>query len=237
MLYIVATPLGNLDDISIRQAKTLVNSEIILAEDTRSAFKLLEAIKTKFNYKVIDNQKIISFYKEKEYQESFEIIKDLEAGKTISLISESGTPLISDPGEILLKEVIKRKIQFTIVPGSTALITALLHSGFPAQSFMFLGFAPKEDKTLKKLIVKIQRISEIEPNTSFIFYLSKYRYNNTLNVFNDMVPDAEICICREMTKKFEEIIRGKPKNLMNLKLKGELTVVLTFVTSKSVKTR
>ena len=226
MLYIVATPIGNLDDLSIRQAKTLADSEIILAEDTRSAFKLLEAIKKRFDFKIRDNQIVRSFYKEVEYKKSFDVIKDLENGKIVSLISESGMPVISDPGSILLKEVIKLNIKFTVIPGPSAVISALILSGFNTGNFMFLGFLPKKNNELRKLIKKIQKISEVTPSNIFVAYLSMYRYIDSLKIMDELIPDADICICREMTKKFEEVIRGKPKELMSKKFKGELTLVL-----------
>src|SRR3989339_862609 len=124
MLYIVSTPIGNLDDLSLRQAKTLATSDIILAEDTRFAFTLLDAIKKRFMLSVTCS-KIWSYYKEKEFEKLPEIINLLEQGKNISLISQAGTPLISDPGYLLVKTAVKRDIQITVIPGPSALITAL----------------------------------------------------------------------------------------------------------------
>jgi len=226
MLYIVATPLGNLDDLSVRQAKTLVSSDIILAEDTRSAYKLLKAIVDRFGFKSTEKQIVRSFYREKEYTKTFEAIKDLEQGKTISLISESGMPLISDPGEQLVKEVIKRKLKFTVIPGATAFTIALIHSGFSTKKFMYLGFLPKKQSELKTLINKLMKINKIVEEATFVTYVSIHRLNDTLKIMDQLIPDADICICREMTKKFEEIIRGKPKELMDKKYKGEITLVL-----------
>ena len=227
MLYIVATPIGNLEDISLRQAKTIADSDILLSEDTRSAQKIIIAIKEKFGLITKKNLHIQSFYKENEFQITYKILKELGAGKDIVLISESGLPLISDPGGFLVKEVIKRNIQFTVIPGPTALTTALVHSGFNSKNFMFIGFLPKKNTGIRKLINNFKDINKIRKDLTIIFYESIHRINNTLKIFDELIPDSNICICREMTKKFEEIIRGKPKDLMNRKYKGEITVVLS----------
>jgi len=226
MLYIVATPIGNLDDLSIRQAKTLTSSDIILAEDTRSAHVILDACSSRFNLKAKDNVKIISYYKEKEFEKLPEVIDALKEGKIVSLTTDSGLPLISDPGYLLVKTVIKTNLPFTVIPGATAITTALVHSGFNPKNFMFLGFLPKKTSEILRLIDRSKKINEILPETVFIFYESPNRINNTLKIFSETLPNSEVCICRELTKKFEEIIRSKPIDLLNTKFKGELTLVL-----------
>ncbi|MFH0979565.1 MAG: 16S rRNA (cytidine(1402)-2'-O)-methyltransferase [Candidatus Roizmanbacteria bacterium] len=235
MLYIVSTPIGNLDDLSIRQAKTLINSDIILAEDTRSARILLDAIKSRFKDLTsrIYSLNIVSYYKEKEFEKLPEVIEWLEQGKNISLISESGSPLISDPGYLLVKTCIKEKIPFTVIPGSTAIISSLILSGFNPKEFMFLGFLPKKETEKNKFINKLKSIKEIFPEMIFVFYESPQRINETLQCFTSPAGRQEtlkwnpdIVICREMTKKFEETTRGKAAELMNKQYKGEITVVL-----------
>ncbi|MEK7109754.1 MAG: SAM-dependent methyltransferase, partial [Patescibacteria group bacterium] len=129
MLNIVSTPIGNLDDLSIRQAKTLATSDIILSEDTRSAQTLLEAIKKRFTLTVTCST-VWSYYKEKEFQKLPEIIDLLKEGKNISLISEAGTPLVSDPGYLLVKSCTQRNLPITVIPGPSAVTTALVYSGF-----------------------------------------------------------------------------------------------------------
>ena len=228
MLYIVATPIGNLDDLSIRQAKTIINCEILLAEDTRSAHKIISAIKEKFGLTSKNNQQIQSFYKENEFDLTYKALKDLEQNKDISLISESGLPLISDPGGFLVNELIKRNIKFTVIPGLTALATALVYSGFNSKNVMFIGFLPKKNTDIKKTIKNLIEINKIRKDLTIVFYESIHRINNTLKIFDELIPEANVCICREMTKKFEEILRGKPKELMNKKYKGEITLVLKF---------
>jgi len=228
MLYIVATPIGNLDDLSLRQAKTIVDSDILLAEDTRSAFILLKAINQRFGLITKKNLFVQSFYKENEFQVSYKILKELEQDKNIVLISESGLPLISDPGEFLVNELIKRNIRFTVIPGPTALTTALVYSGFNLKNVLFMGFMPKKNNDIRKIINNLIEINKNRKDLTIVFYESTHRINNTLKIFDELIPEANVCICREMTKKFEEILRGKPKDLMNRKYKGELTVVIKF---------
>jgi 16S rRNA (cytidine1402-2'-O)-methyltransferase len=229
MLYIVATPIGNLDDLSIRQAKTLASSDIILAEDTRSAKILLNACIKNFKFQ-ISNFKLISYYKEKEFEKLPEILELLRQGKNISLISESGTPLISDPGYLLVKACIKERLLFTVIPGPSAITTALVYSGFEVFSknggVMFLGFFPKKQAQLFQLINRLKQIKNILPEIVFVFYESPMRINETLQCFKTLKWDVKIVICREMTKKFEEIIRGPVDELIKRNYKGELTVVI-----------
>jgi len=228
MFYIVGTPIGNLQDLSTRQAKILSKADYILAEDTRTTAKLLIYIKNTQKYNINPDQQIISFYKDKEYEKSFKTINLLKQNKNICLVSESGMPLISDPGHFLLNQVIKNNITYSIIPGPTALITALISSGFVFKSFTFLEYLPKKESEIKKIINKIININKNLRNNIYIFYESPNRIENTLKILNELIPTSEICICREMTKKFEEIIRGKPKDLINRKYKGEITIVLSI---------
>ncbi|HLL61398.1 MAG TPA: SAM-dependent methyltransferase, partial [Candidatus Nitrosocosmicus sp.] len=156
MLHIVGTPIGNLDDLSYRQAQTLGLADIILTEDTRSATAVLNKIPDLFGISLSPNQKLIPYYKEKEFEKLPQIIGWLEEDKNIALISESGLPLISDPGLLLIKTVIKKNIPYTVIPGPTAVTTSLLYSGFDPQNFMFLGFLPKKRNEICKIIEKIK---------------------------------------------------------------------------------
>ena len=233
MLYIVATPIGNLDDLSIRQAKILASSEVILAEDTRSAKTLLDAIKVRFPQLLFTNYQlpvVWSYYKEKEFEKLPEIIDLLKLDKNISLISEAGTPLISDPGYLLVKTCIQRNIPITVIPGPSAITTALIYSGFdpnpPAGGHMFLGFFPKKQSQLFQLINRLKQIKTIFPDMVFVFYESPLRIKETLRCIDTSKFGVEIVICREMTKKFEEIIRGPIEELIKRDYKGEITVVI-----------
>ncbi len=226
MLYLVATPIGNLNDLSYRQAQTLSFVDYILAEDTRSAKILLKKITELFNFPVNPNQTLISYYREKEFEKLPEVIKLLENNKNVALISESGMPLISDPGELLLKEVIKRRLPSTVVPGPNAALTALVHSGFNTNKFMFLGFMPKKESETFKVIAKLKKHSELDKELVYVFYESPNRIKKTLELLNQNTPNAEVVVARELTKKFEEILRGKPKNLVSKKYKGEIIILI-----------
>jgi 16S rRNA (cytidine1402-2'-O)-methyltransferase len=229
MLNIVSTPIGNLDDLSIRQAKTLMSSDIILAEDTRSAKTLLDAVKERFPRLPITEDRlpaVWSYYLEKEFQKLPEIIDLLKTGKNISLISEAGTPLVSDPGYLLVKSCIQRNLPITVIPGPSAITTALVYSGFNPQEHMFLGFFPKKESQVTLLIEKLRKIKVIFPDMVFVFYESPLRINNTLRCIDTSKFNVDVVICREMTKKFEEIIRGPINEMINREYKGEITVVI-----------
>lgn len=230
MLNIVATPIGNLDDLSLRQVRTLLSSDIILAEDTRSAKILLDAIKDRFpqltvNYQSISAE-IISYYKEKEFEKLPVIIDRLMEDKKVSLISESGMPLVCDPGYLLVKACIKKRIPYTVIPGPSAVTNAIVMSGFDPSQFSFLGFIPKKASDKIKLFKKILSIKDVLPKMSFIFYDSPKRINDTLLCLKTLNWNADVVICREISKKFEEVIRGKPSELIKRQYKGEITFVV-----------
>ena len=170
MFYIVGTPIGNLKDLSLRQAETIAISDYLLCEDTRTVNNLILTIKNKFKLDINKNQKIESFYKEKEYEKSFKIIKLLEQNKAVSLVSESGMQGISDPGYFLLQNIIKNNIPYSVIPGPTALITGLINSGIKFNNFLFIGFLPKKEKEIIKLINNLNKANKIFPKTAFIFY-------------------------------------------------------------------
>ncbi|MDO8497703.1 MAG: 16S rRNA (cytidine(1402)-2'-O)-methyltransferase [bacterium] len=226
MLYIVGTPIGNLDDMSIRQAKTLSQAEIILAEDTRSTSFLIEKIKEKFNYSINPNQKIISYYKEKEFEKLPEILEWLEDGRNIALSSEAGMPLISDPGFLLISTCVKRNIPFTVIPGPSAVTTAVVYSGFNPKQYMFLGFLPKKESELIKLIGKIKEVKKLFPDSIFVAFDSPMRINESLKLLQEHYIEGQVVVARELTKKFEEITREKIKELEEREYKGEITLVL-----------
>jgi len=227
MLYIVATPIGNLEDLSIRQAKLISSADILLSEDTRSSGLLLLQIEKLFNYKQNPKLRHVSYYKETEFQKLPMVLSELESGKQVVLISSAGMPIISDPGSLLVKQVIKKSIPYTIIPGPTAYTTALVHSGFETGTHMFVGFFPKKTSELAKLLKQFTTIKSINPETVFIAYESPNRINKTLETISTYLPNTDLVICRELTKKFEEIIRGKAKDLMQRPFKGELVILLS----------
>ncbi|MDP4011211.1 MAG: 16S rRNA (cytidine(1402)-2'-O)-methyltransferase [Candidatus Roizmanbacteria bacterium] len=230
MLNIVATPIGNLYDMSFRQAKTLVASDMILAEDTRTAVNLIvrakEMMKLDPSYELKKNPKVESYYKDVEMQKLPLVMKWLERENNVSLISEAGMPLISDPGYLLVKACIQKGFEFTVIPGPSAVTTALLYAGFKTDSFMFIGFLPKKELKLKKLIASLILIQKELPNVVFVAFESPMRIHDTLTIFDETLPNHQIVITRELTKKFEETLRGKAHELQEKEIKGEITLVI-----------
>jgi 16S rRNA (cytidine1402-2'-O)-methyltransferase len=222
----VGTPIGNLDDLSYRQAKTIAESAILLTEDTRSTGFLLQRIQQMFQITITENQRLISYYKEKEFEKLPEILDLIEEDHQIALISQAGMPLISDPGYLLVKTLSDRNIPFTVIPGPTAWSTALVYSGFNPGMSTFMGFLPKKTGEKTKVIKKMQSIKTIEKDMNFVCYESPERIHDTLQSLIDTWPTAKVCVARELTKKFEEIRRGSPSELLQYSYKGEITIVI-----------
>jgi 16S rRNA (cytidine1402-2'-O)-methyltransferase len=219
-LYIVSTPIGNLNDITLRSLDILKNSDIILCEDTRRSLKLLNH----FNIK----KKLISYHKFNEKKELNKIIKYLKEGKILSLISDAGTPTLSDPGSLLIKECIDKKINIFSIPGASSITASMSISGFD-DKFIFFGFLPKKEKELEKVIAKLK--NEI---FSLVFFIPAIKINFYLNFFKIHFADRDIVIARELTKLHETIYRDKISNIdyFQSSLKGELTVVISQKNNK-----
>ena len=214
-LYLVPTPIGNLGDITYRAVEVLKNSHYILCEDTRISKNLLD----KFDIK----SKLISNHKFNEVKNLSKIINLLKENNLISLISDAGTPGISDPGAILVNECLKEKINVIPLPGSSAVTTAMSASGF-SEKYLFYGFFPEKEKMIKE---NLNILSEL--NFSLIFFVSPKKINKIIPYIKDYFKDRKILICREISKFYEEFIRSSVKelNLFNKELKGELTIVLS----------
>lgn len=230
MFYIVATPIGNLEDLSIRQAKTIMEADILLTEDTRTTGILLEQIKELFVFERNQNQQLISYHKNNEF-EKLPLVLDLietHPQYSIALVSESGLPLVSDPGLLLVKQLVKQNIPFTVIPGPSAGLTALVASGFNPQPHMFIGFLPKKTNDKAKVFKQLETITGIYKEISFICYESPSRINETIELLAQHHPQSHLCVCRELTKKFEEICRGNPKDLLAKNWKGEIVLIIQF---------
>lgn len=216
MLYIVSTPIGNLQDITFRAIETLKNVELIAAEDTRRTKILL-------NHYEIKDKKMISYNDHNKKKRIPYLIEILKSGKEIALVSDAGTPGISDPGYNLINEAIDNEIAVIPIPGPSASISALVTSGLPTDSFSFHGFLSKKEKK------KIDAFNSINNQTA-IFYESPHRINKTLELLNKIIPDAKVCLAREITKKFEEFIRGTPSEIISKikdrTIKGEIVLVI-----------
>ena len=214
-LYIVSTPIGNLDDITLRAIKVLKNSDIVLCEDTRHSLKLLNHLKIK--------KRLISYHKFNEKKKIKEIIKHLNEGKTLSLISDAGTPSISDPGSILVNECINNNIKIFPIPGPSAVATAISISGF-SDKFLFYGFFPEKKDRLSS---ELKKLSELD--NSLVFFVSPKKINKIIPEIKKNFIGREIVFCREITKMFEEFIRKNVNelDLFEKELKGEFTVVIS----------
>ena len=214
-LYLVPTPIGNLGDITYRAIEILKKSDLILCEDTRVSIKLLE----KFDIK----SKLFSNHKFNEKKNLPKIIDNLKNGQIISLISDAGTPGISDPGAILIKECVKEKINITPLPGPSAVNTSLSVSGF-SEKYFFYGFFPSK---LKDIQNDLRSLSNL--NSCIIFFISSKKFNKAIPKIKENFSDRMILICREMTKYYEEYLRYKVEDLKTFdeNLKGELTIVLS----------
>ena len=214
-LYIVSTPIGNLDDITLRALKVLKNSDIILCEDTRRSIKLLN------HYKI--NKKLISYHKFNEKKQLTNIIGHFKQGKILSLISDAGTPLLSDPGRLLVNKCLKNGINITPIPGVSSITSALSISGFKDQ-FLFYGFLPKTENELEKVFSKLSQYDYTQ-----IFFVPSKKINFYIKSFKKFYTDRKIVIAKEITKIHEAFIRGEINELKMFKnpVKGELTVVIS----------
>ena len=226
MLYLVATPIGNLADITFRAIEILKNCDYILCEDTRHSRVLLKHYEIKTPLK--------SFHKFNEASKEDAIIQDLKAEKNIALISDAGTPGISDPGQRLVQRCVLENIQVVAIPGPCAAIAALSCSGLRTDRFQFLGFLPKQKKTLQQALQEIL----FYPGTT-ICYESPLRLPHALEILKKLAPHGHVAVARELTKKFEEIIRGKPDDLLNYftahPLKGEIVLLIEGIENKDEK--
>jgi 16S rRNA (cytidine1402-2'-O)-methyltransferase len=216
-LYIVATPIGNLEDLTFRALRILKEVAVIACEDTRQTLKLLN----KYNLK----KKLISYYQPKENQKIPLIINILKEGKDVALVSDSGTPGISDPGFRLIREAIREGIKIIPIPGASALTVALSASGLPTHRFLFIGFPPPKKEATKKLLLSLKN-----EEATLVFYLPSRKIINFLNLIEETFGNRQAVIAREMTKVYEEFLRGEvhelAKKLEKKHLKGEVTLLV-----------
>ena len=216
-LYIIPTPIGNLKDITLRSIELLNQVDLILAEDTRVSKKLLSHFKI--------NTKLISYHQFNEHKELDKIIGKLKLGNNIALISDAGTPSISDPGFLLVRECLKNKISVETLPGPTALIPALVNSGLASERFVFEGFLPVK----KGRLTRLKKL--LDEERTMIFYESPHRIIKTLTSFIEFFStERSVSVSREITKLYEETQRGSLKEMLEYftqkKIKGEFVIVL-----------
>ena len=215
-LFICPTPIGNLEDISERVLKTLASVDVIYCEDTRRTKKLTD------NFSITTPLK--SYFVGNEVTKVSEIEETLSKGMNVALISDAGTPLISDPGNVLIQKLIQKNYNIVSIPGPSSVLTALTVSGFELDEFQFLGFVPKAGKEKEEFIIKL-----LNSKMPSVCFTSPKRLLKDLDYFEKEGLDSEIVICRELTKKFETIYRGtlsSLKNQISENLKGEITIVI-----------
>ncbi|OQA92526.1 MAG: Ribosomal RNA small subunit methyltransferase I [Elusimicrobia bacterium ADurb.Bin231] len=219
-LYIVATPIGNLEDITFRAVNILKSVDLIACEDTRHSRVLLS------KYEI--SKPLTSYHSYNKTEKLSYLIKELNNGKNIAVISEAGTPGISDPGFLLVKKAIEEDIQVVPVPGPSAVISALCCSGLPTDDFIFLGFLPRKKGKIKRVIE-----NAASHGKTVVFYESPYRLKKTIEIVKDLFDkNSEIVIARELTKRFEEFIRGNLNNISDMlpeKILGEITILINPV--------
>ncbi|NWF52172.1 MAG: 16S rRNA (cytidine(1402)-2'-O)-methyltransferase [Nitrospirae bacterium] len=217
ILYIVSTPIGNLEDITLRALKILKEVDVIAAEDTRHSLKLLN------HYGI--SKPLISYWGEKEKIKSEEILEKLQTGQSVALVSDAGTPGISDPGAVLIRKAIERGFPVVSIPGASAIIAALSIAGLPTEEFTFLGFLPTKRNQRKNLLQEIS----LERRT-IVFYESPHRLLETLYNMKEILSERKLALIKEISKIHEEVLRGSVSEILeklkNTKIAGEYVIVL-----------
>jgi 16S rRNA (cytidine1402-2'-O)-methyltransferase len=223
-LYLVATPIGNLEDITFRALRILKEVDLIAAEDTRRTKKLLN------HYHA--NTPVTSYFEHSTFRKTQSLIAQLKTGKSIALVSEAGTPSISDPGYRLTKLAIDNQLNVVPVPGASALIAALSASGLPTHSIIFEGFIPRKPGKRRNFFLSLK-----DQEKTLIFYESPRRLLSTLKDLLEVLGDRHIVIARELTKIFEEMIRGRTSEVLELlenrTIKGEITILVSGIPPSS----
>ena len=214
-LYLIATPIGNMQDITYRAIETLKEVEVIFSEDTRVTGQLLKHFDIK--------KKLISNDQHKESKNKLKLIEYLKNGYNVGLVTDRGTPIVSDPGYELVKYAIEQEYNVVAIPGATALIPALITSGITTEPFTFFGFLNSKETKRKKELEEIKKMK-----TTLIFYEAPHRILETLNNILEILGNRNIAVCREITKKYEEIYRGKVTDVIKkiVDIKGEIVIVV-----------
>ncbi len=216
-LYLVSTPIGNLEDMSLRALRVLKQVDLVAAEDTRHTGILLKHYKFR--------KRLISYHDFNKDKKAPLLIENLKAGRSVAVISDAGTPGISDPGYLLVKLAVQNDIRVVPVPGASAFLSALVASGLPTDRFAFEGFLPSKPGKRRK---RLERLRDEE--RTLIFYESPHRFARTLDDVSQILGRRRMVVARELTKKFEEILRGEPERIKQLlgerKVRGELVVLV-----------
>jgi 16S rRNA (cytidine1402-2'-O)-methyltransferase len=216
-LYLVATPIGNREDITLRALRVLRECDVVAAEDTRHTGQLLKHFGI--------SKPLLSYFQFNEAKRSEEIIERLRRGEKVALVTDAGSPGISDPGERVVKAVIAAGLRVESVPGPSALVAALTASGLPTDEFHFIGFLPHKSGQRRNKLESLKSVAG-----TLVFYESPYRIGKLLAELSEVFPERDVVLARELTKKFEEFLRGKPGELLDLlrqrTVKGEMVVMV-----------
>lgn len=225
-LYLVATPIGNLEDITLRALRVLKECDVVAAEDTRRTGQLLQHFEIR--------KPLLSYFQFNEAKRSEEIIERLKQGQKVALVTDAGTPGISDPGERVVAAAVKAGLRVESVPGPCAMVAALTASGLPTDEFHFIGFLPHKSGQRKKALERLRDTA----GTS-VLYESPYRIGKLLQELIEVMPERQVVLARELTKKFEEYLRGTPAELLAItekrSLKGEFVVMIAAVDLDSAR--
>ena len=218
MLYVIGTPIGNLNDITLRALEALKSADVVAAEDTRHSGNLLRHFEIR--------KPLVSYHEHNEAMRTAELSERLAAGETVALITDAGMPGVSDPGARLIRACIERGLEYTIIPGVSAVLTALVGSGFSLERFCFRGFLPPKSGGRERDLRAAAAAGE-----TTVFFESPYRINKTLAACAEIMPDRQLCVARELTKKFEEFRRGSAAELLAHyeahPAKGEITFLVS----------
>ncbi|MEI7936848.1 MAG: 16S rRNA (cytidine(1402)-2'-O)-methyltransferase [Verrucomicrobiota bacterium] len=216
-LYLVATPIGNLEDITLRALRTLKECDVVAAEDTRRTGQLLKHFDI--------SKPMLSYFQFNEAKRSEQIIERLRRGEKVALVTDAGSPGISDPGERVVKAATAAGLRVESVPGPSALVAALTASGLPTEEFHFIGFLPHKSGQRRRELERLKSIAG-----TLVFYESPYRVEKLVVELNDLFAGRQVVLARELTKKFEEYLRGTPAELLEVlkrrSLKGEFVVLV-----------
>lgn len=217
-LYLVATPIGNLEDITLRALRVLRECDVVAAEDTRHTGQLLKHFEV--------SKPLLSYFQFNEARRSEEILQRLKRGEKVALVTDAGSPGISDPGERVVKAAVAEGLRVEAVPGPTAMVAALTASGVTTREFHFVGFLPHKSGQRRKILERV-----LGYEGTLVFYESPYRVEKLLEELVEVAPQARVVLARELTKKFEEYLRGKPSALLDAlkkrSIKGEFVVLVS----------
>lgn len=227
MLYILPSPVGSLGEVSAQTSEILSKMDVILVEDPRAFENVRQYAGKQFSGMKIEG-KVVHVHKDNEFVKLPEIMDLLEADKDVAYLSEAGMPGISDPGQLIVSSARKRGYEVRVIPGGTAFVTAAVTSGFQLKNLLFVGFLPKKESAIMKLLNSFAESSRLLSGLTVVAYESPHRIESTLQLLATKYPDMQIAICRELNKQYEEVIIGRASEVSLNEIKGEFCIVLSI---------